>query len=104
MTQNYKILEAKGKGHFVGCHLDIDNITFFPWYNNVHRHSGVALYTPSDVHYGRAQEIQQRRQSTLDAAYLRHPKRFVRKPPEAALPPKEVWINPPKDPEKQVIH
>jgi len=77
---------------------------FFPWYNDEHRHSGVALYTPSDVHYGRVAEVQRRRQATLDAAYLRHPKRFVRKPPEAALPPQAVWINPPKDSVKQVIH
>jgi hypothetical protein len=33
-SQNYTILEARGKGHFVGCHLDIDNITFLPWYVN----------------------------------------------------------------------
>ena len=31
---NYRILEAKGKGHYVGCHLDIDNITFLPWFIN----------------------------------------------------------------------
>jgi len=31
LTHNYKIMEAKGKGHYVGCHLDIDNITFLPW-------------------------------------------------------------------------
>ena len=77
---------------------------FFPWYNNEHRHSGLALYTPSDVHYGRVEEVHQRRQAALDAAYLRHPNRFVRKPPEAALPPHAVWINPPKNAEKQVIH
>jgi putative transposase len=89
-----------------GCIQDarVFGVHFFPWYNEIHRHSGVAHYTPSDVHYGRVKEIQQRRQATLDAAYLRHPKRFVRKPPEAALPPKAVWINPPKDSEKQVIH
>jgi len=34
LTYNYKILEAKGKGHFVGCHLDIDNRTFMPWFIN----------------------------------------------------------------------
>jgi len=77
---------------------------FFPWYNGEHRHSGVALYTPSDVHYGRVEEVHQRRQAALDAAYRRHPNRFVRKPPEAELPPQAVWINPPKNPEKQVIH
>ncbi|MFX0147931.1 MAG: glycoside hydrolase family 172 protein [Candidatus Hodarchaeota archaeon] len=34
LKYNYKILEAKGKGHYVGCHLDIDNITFLPWFLN----------------------------------------------------------------------
>ena len=77
---------------------------FFPWYNGEHRHSGVALYTPSDVHYGRVEQVHQCRQAALDAAYQRSPNRFVRKPPEAALPPQAVWINPPKDTQKQVIH
>jgi len=30
---NYRILEAKGKGHYVGCNLNIDNMTFFPYIN-----------------------------------------------------------------------
>ncbi|MFX1338651.1 MAG: glycoside hydrolase family 172 protein [Promethearchaeota archaeon] len=34
LKYNYKILEARGKGHYVGCHLDIDNITFMPWFTN----------------------------------------------------------------------
>ncbi|MFX1496047.1 MAG: glycoside hydrolase family 172 protein [Promethearchaeota archaeon] len=34
LKYNYKILEARGKGHYVGCHLDIDNITFMPWFLN----------------------------------------------------------------------
>ncbi len=76
---------------------------FFPWYNGEHRHSGVALYTPADVHYGRVEQVHQCRQAALDAAYQRSPNRFVRKPPEAALPPRAVWINPPKDTQKQVI-
>jgi putative transposase len=76
---------------------------FFPWYNGEHRHSGVALYTPSDVHYGRVEQVHHCRQAALDAAYQRSPNRFVRKPPEAALPPRVVWINPPKDTPKQVI-
>ena len=74
--------------------------TFFPWYNHEHRHSGLALYTPGDVHYGRVEQVRQSRQAALDAAYHRHPNRFVRKPPEAALPPQAVWINPPKNPGK----
>ncbi len=79
-------------------------VDFFYWYNQEHRHSGIALYTPSDVHYGRVEQIRQDRQAALDAAYERHPKRFVNKSPEAALPPQAVWINPPKDSEKQVFH
>ena len=79
-------------------------VDFFQWYNEEHRHSGVALYTPKDVHYGRAEQVQQRRQAALDAAFERHPKRFVRKPPQAALPPQAVWINPPKHVENKVIH
>ena len=58
--------------------------TFFPWYNHEHRHSGLALYTPADVHYGRVEQVRQSRQATLDAAYQRYPNRFVRKPPEDA--------------------
>jgi len=77
---------------------------FFPWYNTEHRHSGLALYTPADVHYARVQHVHQQRQAALDAAYRRHPNRFVRKPPEAALPPQAVWINPPKNPENQAIN
>jgi putative transposase len=89
-----------------GCIQDARAFTvdFMQWYNQEHRHSGVALYTPSNVHYGHTKQIHQCRQATLDAAYQRYPKRFVRKPPEAALPPLAVWINPPKSPEEQAIH
>ncbi len=79
-------------------------VDFFRWYNEEHRHCGIALYTPSDVHYGRVEQIQQDRQATLDAAYQQHPNRFVNKPPEAAMPPQAVWINPPKNAEKQVMN
>jgi putative transposase len=30
--------------------------TFYTWYNREHRHSGIALLTPSDVHHGRVEE------------------------------------------------
>jgi putative transposase len=88
-----------------GCIQDARafSIVFFRWYNEEHRHSGIAFYTPSDVHYGRIEQIQKDRQAALDAAYQRHPNRFVKKPPQAALPPQAVWINPPKDAEMQVF-
>lgn len=68
---------------------------FFPWYNNDHRHSGIAYLTPSDVHHGRAQKIIQQRQETLVQAYQAHPERFPRGIPKAKQLPPAVWINPP---------
>lgn len=79
-------------------------VDFFRWYNQEHRHSGIELYTPSDVHHGRVEQIQQHRQAALDAAYQQYPKRFVNKPPKAKLPPAAVWINPPKDAEIRMIN
>jgi putative transposase len=69
---------------------------FFDWYNNQHRHSGIGLMTPADVHHGRALGVRGNRARTLDAAYLRHPERFVRKPPTPPTLPTAVWINPPQ--------
>ena len=68
---------------------------FFSWYNDEHRHSGIGLLTPAMVHYGQANDIFQKRQLVLDAAYLAHPERFVRRPPQPLSIPKEVWINKP---------
>jgi putative transposase len=71
---------------------------FFGWYNFEHYHSGVALLTPADVHYGRAEQIIGARQAVLDGAHAAHPERFVRKPPEPPRLPQAVWINKPIDP------
>ena len=70
-------------------------IAFMDWYNNEHHHSGIALLTPADLHYGRAAEIIIRRQAVLDAAYRAHPERFVNKPPVHPEAPIAVWINKP---------
>ena len=75
--------------------------TFFLWYNTVHRHSGIGLLTPADVHAGRATEITAARALTLDAAYAAHPERFVRRPPTPPVVPTTVWINPPKPKEER---
>lgn len=69
---------------------------FFPWYNDDHRHSGIGMLTPAMVHFGQAPAIWEKRQTVLDAAYLAHPDRFVRKPPIPLPLPKEVWINKPQ--------
>jgi putative transposase len=68
---------------------------FFDWYNNVHYHSGLNWLTPATVHYGRADDVVQRRQLALDRARREHPERFVNARRTIAGPPEEVWINPP---------
>jgi putative transposase len=69
---------------------------FFSWYNNQHYHSGLNMLTPASVHYGHAQQIVAQRNQTLQAAYDKHPERFVRGTPLQKQPPKDVWINPPE--------
>jgi putative transposase len=68
---------------------------FFAWYNNDHRHSGIALFTPADVHYGRSDQMLVARAGVLAGAYAVHPERFVKGLPIPALVPSIVWINPP---------
>ncbi len=70
---------------------------FFDWYNNHHRHSGIGMLTPADVHYGQAERIIRSRQQTLTQAFKEHPERFVKGVPIAAQVPTEVWINKPKE-------
>ena len=71
--------------------------TFFPWYNEQHRHSGIGMMTPAMVHYGLAAAVRQNRQRALDVAYAAHPERFVRQKPAPPQLPKEVWINKPQN-------
>jgi putative transposase len=74
--------------------------SFFDWYNNEHRHSGIALLTPSDVHRGHAQQRIAARQFALDAAYAAHPERFVHGRPKALQLPPASYINRPPMPEQ----
>jgi putative transposase len=70
--------------------------SFFAWYNNEHRHTGLALMTPAMVHSGLADQITQQRQQVLQAAYQAHPERFVKGVPIPPQLPEQVWINPPQ--------
>lgn len=70
---------------------------FFPWYNEEHRHCGIAYLTPADVHYGRAPEILAQRQAVMDRVFAEHPERFVAGRPTVPALPKAVWINPPEN-------
>lgn len=74
--------------------------SFFGRYNEQHRHSGIGYMTPTDVYFGRAEQIHAARSVTLNAAYVAHPERFVRKPPEPPKLPGVVWINRPAETEE----
>jgi len=76
---------------------------FFTWYNTDHRHSGIAMVTPENVHYNNHQEVLTARSLTLAQAYQDHPGRFVKGVPMVQKVPSEVWINKPI-PKKQEVH
>ena len=67
---------------------------FFGWHNDEHHHSGLALFTPAEVFFGRVDQVRLVRQAALDAAYLAHPERFPNGAPRVPLPPATVSINP----------
>src|SRR5213596_1997200 len=62
------------------------------WYNTGHHHSALGLHTPENVHYGRAELINEARQRVLRDAYENHPERFVKGPPRSPALPVAVWI------------
>ena len=54
--------------------------------------------TPAAVHHGQApSSYTPPAAAVLDAAYQRHPERFVRKPPTPPELPTAAWINKPKE-------
>lgn len=82
-------------GHFASVlHARAWLQDFIGWHNNDHQHSGLALFTPAEVFFGRIGVVHAARQGALDAAYALHPERFPNGAPKAALPPAEVNINP----------
>lgn len=85
---------------FPGCFGSLDEARaffklFFSWYNCEHHHSGIAMFTPEQVHSGRFEEVLAVKQAALDAAFACHPERFVRGRPIAKRPPSAVYINRP---------
>jgi transposase InsO family protein len=75
---------------------------FVTWYNNCHRHSGIGLHSPAEVHHGRHHIVRAGREDTLAAARAAHPERFGtdRPLPKILDLPEQVWINKP-EPETQ---
>ena len=71
---------------------------FFRWYNKEHRHSGISMLTPSDVHDGRAAARLVARHEVMTRVFAKRPDRFVRGAPKPATLPSSVWINRPAGP------
>jgi putative transposase len=69
--------------------------SFFRWYNAEHRHGGISMLTPEQVHFGSADEVIASRKAVLNKAWTTHPERFVSGQPIPKPLPEAVWINPP---------
>lgn len=71
--------------------------SFMTHYNIEHRHSGIAMLTPADVHAGRGPAKLAKRHAVMNAAFRQHPERFVHGAPKLAMLPETVWINAPAE-------
>lgn len=69
---------------------------FFPWYNEAHRHSGIAYLTPQMVHHGLADQALAERHIRMQEAYRAHPERFMQGPSKPGFLERAVYINPPQ--------
>jgi putative transposase len=80
-----------------GCLRDVLSFcrVFFAWYNDEHRHSGIAMLTPADLHAGRSAVVLAARADVMSKAYAANPNRFVHGAPVLPPLPLAVWINPP---------
>ena len=73
--------------------------SFIPWYNTEHRHGGLSMLTPEDVHLGRATRVLDQRREVLAAAFEAYPERFVGGQPAPKPLPEATWINRPQQQE-----
>ena len=96
----------KYRPNYPGTFADLEQARAFmgwyvSWYNQNHKHSGIALFSPNEVHDGTWQQLWARRAQTHQAYYQQHPERFRARPTTPA-PAGLVGINLPKpDPETQ---
>jgi putative transposase len=72
--------------------------SFTQWYNHEHRHTGIGLHTPADVHFGLATDKAADRRAVLTDARARHPHRFgTTSAPKILDLPDTAWINRPAE-------
>lgn len=69
---------------------------YVPWYNHEHKHSGIALFSPSQVHDGTWREAWEIRDAALQRYFEAHPERF-RARPSTPTPARTVGINLPNE-------
>jgi putative transposase len=69
---------------------------YVPWYNHQHKHSGIALFSPADVHDGTWEQIWEVRDAALQRYFEDHPARF-RARPTTPTPADTVGINLPNE-------
>ncbi|MBY4268270.1 transposase [Rhodococcus fascians] len=87
----------KYRPNYPGIFSDIDaargHLTdYVHWYNTDHKHSGIALFSPADVHSGKWRQMWTDRDRAQQAYYDRHPERF-RTRPYTPRPASSVGIN-----------
>lgn len=74
-----------------------DHLTgYVPWYNTTHKHSGIALFSPRQVHDGSWRQVHRARDQALQGYHQKHPERF-RARPRTPAPPGFVGINLPDE-------
>jgi transposase InsO family protein len=69
---------------------------YVSWYNHQHKHSGIALFSPAQVHDGTWRAAWQTRETTLQRYFQAHPERF-RARPRTPAPANTVGINLPNE-------
>ncbi|BBZ20682.1 DDE-type integrase/transposase/recombinase [Mycolicibacterium gadium] len=77
--------------------------SYVSWYNQHHRHSGIALFTPAEVHDGQWTQRWLQRDHALQAYYDTHPERF-RARPHTESPKATVGINLPPENDPDRLH
>ena len=72
---------------------------YVPWYNTQHKHSGIALFSPAEVHDGTWKHLWEKRDHALQRYYEQNPHRFRQRPTTPA-PPRHTGINLTPEPAK----
>jgi putative transposase len=98
-TLKYAPVFPERFGSLQDARLFLDEFT--QYYNHEHRHTGIGLHTPADVHYGLTAAVDETRNAALAAARAANPERFsTTRSPKILNLPAAAWINPPvRDPE-----